>query len=112
MQFQFKHQRNSGGSQDVNRMLYGTSQKVPRSESVNLGAVPLWPFLLPTARKVDMVAGTPAAMLDLEVTLRLETCTAEQKDRRSFPHRPIILTLDWLNLVKDFFYERDKPLYI
>lgn len=35
-----------------------------------------------------MVAGAPAAMLDLEVTLGLETCVAEEKDRRSSPIEP------------------------
>lgn len=40
------------------------------------------PSVLLTARKVDVLAGAPAAMMDLEVTLRLEACAEEQKDRR------------------------------
>lgn len=51
-------------------------------ESTHMGAAPLCHVLL-TAWKVDVMAGAPAARMDLEVTLRLEACAEEQKERRS-----------------------------
>lgn len=56
-------------------------------ESDHLGAAFLFLFILPTTWRVDMVAGAPAAVLDLKVTLKLETCVTEQKERqKELPH--------------------------
>ena len=109
MQFQSKHQRDSGWLSAVNKKLYGTSQKAPWRESTHLGAASLLPFLFLTTWKVDMMAGAPATMLDPWGYLEAGNIWWRAERQKELSHWDIILAL--YGPPPDFFYKRDKLIF-